>query len=379
MKPPPRPTLGNSSEGRDASRGRHRRPVVDPKSVDLDKDAPRRPRDRADATDTANSATSQPKTKSKKLTPAQLDKQERDEKKAIKKTQKRAAKANREAVKAAQKVSQRKHHPKTSPADGSHYEESSPWDSLRVASVDNTLLDRLEEQEFIRRHRLRLRISSLIGVLAGVLIVLYVVFFSPLFTYQLAQCHVTGTRNVDIKQVCQATQSFEGRSITSLATAGVAKTVLQEVSALKDAQVKPAWPHGLEIHVVERVPVATVRQNGKVVGVDRSGVVLEIAPGDVAGLPQLDVDMEKLGGQTRKLVDAALTAFGDMPAELRSMIASVTSDDPAQLQFKLRDGRTLLWGNSHDSVEKAQVAKLLFTVQGVKVVDVSNPERPSTR
>lgn len=379
MKPPPRPTLGNSSEGRDASRGRHRRPVVDPKSVDLDKDAPRRPRDRADATDTANSATSQPKTKSKKLTPAQLDKQERDEKKAIKKTQKRAAKANREAVKAAQKVSQRKHHPKTSPADGSHYEASSPWDSLRVASVDNTLLDRLEEQEFIRRHRLRLRISSLIGVLAGVLIVLYVVFFSPLFTYQLAQCHVTGTRNVDIKQVCQATQSFEGRSITSLATAGVAKTVLQEVSALKDAQVKPAWPHGLEIHVVERVPVATVRQNGKVVGVDRSGVVLEIAPGDVAGLPQLDVDMEKLGGQTRKLVDAALTAFGDMPAELRSMIASVTSDDPAQLQFKLRDGRTLLWGNSHDSVEKAQVAKLLFTVQGVKVVDVSNPERPSTR
>ena len=379
MKPPPRPTLGKSTESHDTGRGRHRRPVVDPKSVDLDKDSPHRPRDRAAATDTANSETSQQKTKSKKLTPAQLDKQERDEKKAIKKTQKRAAKANREAVKAAQKVSQRKHHPNASPADGSRYEASSPWDSLRVASVDNTLLDRLEEQEFIRRHRLRLRISSLIGVLAGVLIVLYVVFFSPLFTYQLAQCHVTGARNVDIKQVCQATQSFEGRSITSLATAGVAKTVLQEVSALKDAQVKPAWPHGLEIHVVERVPVATVRENGKVVGVDRSGVILEIAPGDVAGLPQLDVDMEKLGGQTRKLVDASLIAFGDMPEDLRSMIASVTSDDPAQLQFKLRDGRALVWGNSRDSVEKAQVAKLLFTVQGVKVVDVSNPERPSTR
>lgn len=379
MKPPPRPTLGKSTESHDSGRGRHRRPVVDPKSVDLNKDAPHRPRDRADAADTTDPGTAELETKSKKLTPAQLDKQERDEKKAAKKAQKRAAKANREAVKAAQRVSQRKHNPKAAPADGSRYEASSPWDSLRVASVDNTLLDRLEEQEFIRRHRLRLRISSLIGVLAGVLIVLYVVFFSPLFTYQLAQCHVTGARNVDIKQVCQATQSFEGRSITSLATAGVAKTVLQEVSALKDAQVKPAWPHGLEIHVVERVPVATVRQNGKVVGVDRSGVILEIAPGDVAGLPQLDVDMEKLGGQTRKLVDAALIAFGDMPEDLRSMIASVTSDDPAQLQFKLRDGRALVWGNSRDSVEKAQVAKLLFTVQGVKVVDVSNPERPSTR
>ncbi len=379
MKPPPRPTLGKSSEGRDASRGRHRRPVVDPKSVDLDKDAPRHPRDRAAATDTTDFGTAQPETKSKKLTPAQLDKQEREEKKAAKKAQKQAAKANREAVKAAQRVSQRKHNPKATPSGGARFEVSSPWDSLRVASVDNSLLDRLEEQAFIRRHRLRLRISSLIGVLVGILIVLYVVFFSPLFTYQLSQCHVTGAHNVDVKEVCQVTQRFEGRTITSLATAGVAKTVLHEVSALKDVQVSPAWLHGLNIHVVERVPVATVRQNGKVVGVDRSGVVLEIAPGDVAGLPQLDVDMEKLGGQTRKLVDAALTAFGDMPAELRSMIASVTSDDPAQLQFKLRDGRTLVWGNSHDSVEKAQVAKLLFTVQGVKVVDVSNPERPSTR
>lgn len=379
MKPPPRPTLGKSAEGRDSRRGRFRRPVVDPKSVDLGKDAPSRPRERATATDTANPGTSASETKSKKPTPAQLNKQERDEKKATKKAQKRAAKANREAVKAAQKVSQHKRNPKASSAGGARFEASSPWDSLRVASVDNTLLDRLEEQEFIRRHRLRLRVSGLIGVLLGILIVLYVLFFSPLFAYQLSKCHVTGTRNVDIGQICQATQRFEGRSITSLATAGVAKTVLQEVSALKDAKVSPAWLHGLNIHVVERVPVATVRQNGKVVGVDRSGVVLEIAPGDVAGLPQLDVDMEKLGGQTRKLVDAALIAFGDMPQELRSMIAAVTSDDPAQLQFKLRDGRSLIWGNSRDSVEKAQVAKLLFTVQDVKVVDVSNPERPSTR
>ena len=379
MKPPPRPTLGKSVENRGAGRGRHRRPVIDPKNVDLDKDTQHHRGTRAEGNDIVDGTTTQTETESKKLTPAQLDKQERTEKKVAKKAQKRAAKANREAVKAAQKVSQRKHHPKMSPADGSRYEASSPWDSLRVARVDNSLLDRLEEQEFIRRHRLRLRISSLIGVLVGILIVLYVVFFSPLFTYQLSKCHVTGARNVDINQVCQATQRFEGRSITSLATAGVAKTVLQEVSALKDAKVSPAWPHGLEVYVVERVPVATVRQNGKVVGVDRSGVILEIAPGDVAGLPQLDVDMEKLGGQTRKLVDAALIAFGDMPAELRSMIASVTSDDPAQLQFKLRDGRSLVWGNSRDSVEKAQVAKLLFTVQGVKVVDVSNPERPSTR
>lgn len=122
-----------------------------------------------------------------------------------------------------------------------------------------------------------------------------------------------------------------------------------------------------------------MRQNGKVVGVDREGVVIEIAPGDVEGLPRIDVDMEKLGGKTQKLVTAALIAFGDMPSELRDQIMSVTSEDAALLTFSMRDGRELIWGNSRDSVEKAQVAKLLFTVQDVKTVDVSNPERPSTR
>ena len=382
MKEPSRPHVGKPESNRERPRGRHRRAVVDPKQVDLEADASTltpavgNP-ETAGAPETGGSSLLNDGENKPKLTPAQQDKIDREHNKSARKAQREAAKANKQAVKAAQRLGAHNH--RVPNYDLAERRPDSPWDSTRRSNVDTGLLDRLEEQFFQQRRKRRLRIAGLIGVLVGIAIVLYVLFFSPLFSYQLAKCHVTGARNVDINKVCQATERFEGRSITSLATAGVAKTVLSEVPELKDAKVKPAWLHGLEIQVFERVPVATVRQNGKVVGVDRGGVVLEIAPGDVGGLPRLDVDMEKLGGTTQKLVDAALVSFGDMPEELRAQVESVTSDDPAQLQFKMRDGRTLIWGNSHDSLQKAKVAQLLFTVQGVKVVDVSNPERPSTR
>lgn len=368
MKAPSRPNLGKPGETGPGSSARHRRPVVDPKQVDLSQDhATLHEFGSGPAADHHKEPENHPSYDTKK-TP-------RAARRAADRAEKQAARANRKAVKAAQKMG--KNHAKARPGGVAH-SGGDPW-IQNHSGVDTTFLERLEEQEMYRLHRQRLRISSLIGVLLGVLIVLYAVFFSPLFSYQLSKCQVTGARLVDIDAVCQATKKYEGSSLVRLAMSGVDKTVLQEVPELKDVKIHPDWLHGLRIEAIERVPVATVRQNGKVVGVDRTGVILEIAPGEVRGLPQLDVDMEKLGGQTQKLVDAALIAFGDMPAELRSEVAAVISDDPAQLEFKMRDNRTLVWGNSSQSVEKAQVAKLLFTVQGVKVVDVSNPERPSTR
>ncbi len=247
------------------------------------------------------------------------------------------------------------------------------------SKVNTELMDRLEEREFLRRHARHIRVATLVGILLGVGVVSFVVFFSPLFAYHLDKCVVNGAKTTDVAAICQATAGFEGTPLTRLAAGPVEKAVLKAVPALQDVKMSRSWLQGIDLKVVERVPVATVRQNGKVVGIDRDSVVLEVAPGDVDGLPRVDVDVEKLGGKTEKLVVAALSALGDMPGELRAEIEAVTSQDAAQLTFAMRDGRELIWGNSKDSVEKAQVAKLLFTVQGVKVVDVSNPERPSTR
>lgn len=248
-----------------------------------------------------------------------------------------------------------------------------------TAPVDHTLMDRLEEQEFLRRHRRNIRLATLSGIGAGLLVVVYVVFFSPLFAYRISDCKVGGAKAVDAATICQATAPFAGIPLTRLPAAKVEHTILEKVPALEKVAARRLWPGGLELAVMERIPVATVRQNGKIVGVDHQGVVLEVAPGQVGGLPRLDVDLEKLGGKTQKLVTSSLHALGDMPQELRSSIAAVTSQDPVLLSFSMRDGRTLVWGDTSDGVLKAQLAKTLFTVQGVKVVDVSNPKTPSTR
>lgn len=244
---------------------------------------------------------------------------------------------------------------------------------------DTALLDRLQEQEFLRRHARNIRLASLIGVLAGLLVVGYVLFFSPLFAYQSQNCQVNETKLVETPEICAALESFEGRAITSFPLSKVRERVLHEIPELEDLKVARSWPRGLRLQAIERIPVATVRQNGKIVGVDREAVVLEVAPGEVSQLPILDVELEKLGGRTQRLVTASLTALADMPSDLRNQVAKVTSDDPLQLSFQMRDERQMLWGDAQDSVRKATVAQLLFTVDGVKIVDVSNPDRPSTR
>lgn len=250
---------------------------------------------------------------------------------------------------------------------------------VKESKVNTEFLDRLEKRETsqraVQRHRLLLRG----GIIVGIVGILLVVFVSPLTAYRLTECQVAGAKSTDAAAICQATSDFAGTPLTRLFTGKLRKTVLDKVPALKDVNVKRNWLHGLTLTVQERVPVATVRQNGKIVGVDRDTVVLEVAPGDVAGLPQLNVDLEKLGGKTSKLVAASLHTLGDMPPELHAQISAVTSQDPAQLTFSLRDGRELVWGSAKDSLLKSRVAMLLLSQPGVKVVDVSSPERPSTR
>lgn len=347
MKQPERPNLAR----RPAKR---RRPVVDPKDVQVTRisEIPEEP-ESAPPVDAGNETAS--------LSKRQQRKRARAQRKAQQQQQRSGRNAPGEGVNGG-----------TAGIDQDRSEAG-------ASVVDATLLDRLTAQDLQRRHQRRMRLASFAGALIGGVLVVYIIFFSPLFRYHLEQCQVVNAKNVPASTVCDATAVFANRSIIALATAGVREKILAKVPELKDVEVSPVWLHGLKMSVVERVPVATVRQDGKIVGVDRYAIPLEVAPGLVDNLPQLDVDLESLGGKTQKLVLAALQVFGDMPEELRVQVRSVTSDDPAQLEFKMRDGRDLVWGDVDDGVEKAQVAKLLFTIQGVRIVDVSVPDHPSTR
>lgn len=248
----------------------------------------------------------------------------------------------------------------------------------RETKVDTQLLTRLEEREASQR-RVRRKRFFLRGVVFAVVVVAgLVVFVSPLTAYRLDECQVLGAKTVDVATICQASADFAGIPLTRLSSQTVVRNILSKVPALKSVEMQRKWLHGISFRVRERVPVATVKQNGKVVGVDRDAVVLEVAPGEVSGLPRLDVDLEKLGGNTKSLVSAALHSLGDMPLELHSRIAAVTSQDSAQLRFSLRNGGDLVWGNDQKAELKAKVALLLLSQPGVKTVDVSVPERPST-
>ena len=246
------------------------------------------------------------------------------------------------------------------------------------AKVDTSFLDKMEERELMARQARRLRLAGVAGAVSAALGLAYVIFFSPLFAYRMSDCTASGGQSVAQNTICAATASLQGTPLTRLTKDQVSQLVLRKLPQLENVHVKRQFLHGLSLQVEERVVVATLKQNGKVVGVDHTGAVLEVAPGDVEDLPYLDVDLDQVHGQAKKLVEAALVALGEMSSQLRSHEEKVDSDDPLQLSFALRHGRELVWGDAQDSAKKSQVAAILLGVKDAQIIDVSNPDRPST-
>lgn len=227
-----------------------------------------------------------------------------------------------------------------------------------------------------RRRRWRLAgIAAVILVVAGLLAYLV---FSPALAVRTLE--VQGNRLVPQEQITAALAPLLGQSLTQISDEEV-HALLADFPPVEDVSVAAAPPSTLSVTVVERTPVAILESDGKFLLIDSEGRQLStVASRDAVELPLID-------GGTNAVNSAVFSSITDvlssLPADIRKRLVHASAESIDSVELKLTDGKTIFWGSSEESGEKARVIAAMLTLPPqdppVNVFDVSTPSRPVTR
>ena len=235
----------------------------------------------------------------------------------------------------------------------------------------------------------RRRRRAWLGV-AGVAVVLAVVMGLALFSPVLAVKHVTfvGNKLVAGKTLQAAVAPLLGRPLPQV-TQGDLDALLAAVPQIKASHLEARPPSTLVVHVVERVPVALLKDGKGWIQVDQDGVPLgRVADQSKVPLPRIDGGTAATGGSTFRAITAVLAT---LPKSVLGKLASASAKSPDAVELQMVDGKTVVWGNASDMELKAQVLEALVTAPApvpvagkpapppVRVYDVSAPLHPVTR
>ncbi|MDQ6641367.1 MAG: FtsQ-type POTRA domain-containing protein [Actinomycetota bacterium] len=235
---------------------------------------------------------------------------------------------------------------------------------------------RLERRLFENRRRSRrvVRLRPLFALLLAALLLIagaYVVWFSSVLSVQ--QVQVTGTSIVPPVQVREVARVPLGQPLATVDLNAIRERV-STLAAVKSVRVSRSWPHQVRIDIVERSAVAVVPRGKGFRGLAADGVLFRSYDVRPPGLPEVK---DQQGASTDALQEAA-RVVGSLPPQLLRRVDHVSVATIDQIKLFMRSGRLVVWGNSSQSSQKAEVLAVLMTRRS-SVIDVSVPGRPTTR
>ena len=245
---------------------------------------------------------------------------------------------------------------------------------LGPAASATDIDERRRERARAKRRLALTRTASVLGALAAVSLVVWGIFFSPLFALSVSSVRVSGVEgtSVDAARIASAVAAFEGTPITRLDTGRVREAVMADV-AVKDAVVSRRWPSGLMIEVTARQGAMYEAVGSSYALVDSEGVAFATADARPAGLPLVSLPEE----DRQQAAADVLEAWDALDGSVRQEVESLASDG-AQVTIALRGSRTVKWGTRGQAVPKAQVLAALLAQRSASTYDVSVPARPVT-
>jgi cell division protein FtsQ len=187
------------------------------------------------------------------------------------------------------------------------------------------------------------------------------------------QVRVTGTWVLTEAEVRQAAAIPDRTPLLRLRPDRVAARV-QKLAPVASAGVRRDWPDTVVIEVVERTAVAVVPDRDRFTVIDAGGVGFQTLPEAPGHLPVIVTE----GGPDPAATAAALTVLAALTPRLRGGLAELVVQGPAGIRLVLDSGRMVVWGDPHDSPDKARVATALLDRDG-EVIDVSALEVVSVR
>jgi cell division protein FtsQ len=212
---------------------------------------------------------------------------------------------------------------------------------------------------------LTITVTTIIVVVALFL----VAYFSPLMSVRAIE--VSGNSVVESPEIVAAAALSKGEPLMQVDTAAAARRIsmLPKVATVR---VKREYPSTITISVIERVAVVFTERDGKRYLMDKFG--FEFAQQDPPpGLPQLVTENPGSGDASTR---AALTVMTGVPPYVADQVAQIDVTSPVNIVLRLKDKRTVVWGDDERNGEKAETLRHLLTQEGSEY-NVSSPQNPS--
>lgn len=150
-------------------------------------------------------------------------------------------------------------------------------------SAENIRLRHIKRQKQRKKMMKRRRITFF-TVLALILISI-VIFFTPLFN--IKNVNITGNQKVETAQIKQIIGSVEEENLFRLSKRKIIENI-KEVPYVDSAQIKKKiFPVGINVNIVECVPVGYIQQNESYIVLDKNFKVLEISEAPVENAAQI--------------------------------------------------------------------------------------------
>lgn len=211
--------------------------------------------------------------------------------------------------------------------------------------------------------------TALIAVLVvGLGLLLY---FTPIMSVR--NIVVVGVGAVTQDEVVAAAAVAPGTPLLQVDTDAVAERVAG-IRRVASARVQRQYPSTLRVTLVERVPVVLRDYPDGVHLFDKDGVDFAVAP-PPPGIPYLDAENP---GPNDPATRAALEVMTSLRPDVAGQIGRVSAPSVAAITLTLVDGRTVVWGTTDRTEEKALKLAALLTQPG-QVYDVSSPDLPTVK
>jgi cell division protein FtsQ len=198
-----------------------------------------------------------------------------------------------------------------------------------------------------------------------------VLYFTPVMSAR--SIVITGIGAVTREEVVDATKVRLGTPLLQIDTDQVADRVAG-IRRVASARVQREYPSTLRITIVERIPIVVKDYPDGPHLFDRDGVDFATAP-PPPGLPYIDVDHP---GPSDPPTRAALEVMTALRPEVVAQVSRVAAPSLASVTLTLTDGRTVVWGTTDRTEEKAEKLAALLTQPG-HVYDVSSPDLPTVK
>ena len=198
-----------------------------------------------------------------------------------------------------------------------------------------------------------------------------VLYFTPLMSARSVD--VLGIAEVPREEVIDTAQIRLGTPLLQIDTDVVADRVAG-IRRVASVRVQREYPSAVRITIVERVPVVVKDYPDGPHLFDRDGVDFATAP-PPPGLPYIEVDNP---GPTDPPTMAALEVITALRPEVAMQVGRIAAPSVASVTLTLTDGRTVVWGTTDRTEEKAEKLGALLTQPG-RFYDLSSPDLPTVK